>query len=581
MAVRQAASGLVEDADQASIGEALRYIRAADTDSVLAQLAPGLSAGQRDSVASHCRVAHVAVLVFPASMRALFAELRAQGMTVEEPRPSVVVRERLSRRYGVPVGGLEVVIAHVHLPDEGRGPRTVELFVLEVPPGSRLSAIAVRERVLRSEAHVALQVTTADDVVVMGLRALLADSGLVADGGGYNAVEDCTVLYFRGAVADAVRPGGWRRLELRVDGHHSAVLSWHRENGAPDPVAGMLELMTGAWTTQAIAVAARLGLADHLPGPGAGRAPDPVEAVAGRLGVDGDGLARLLRYLAAVGVVAPVGASYELTALGETLRRDAPHGLRPLALLYGGPFYRSFAALDHTVRTGREAFEVVFGAPHFEYFARRPELAALFDDAMAASSLMFEPVAGLVDFSQARVVVDVAGGSGELLSRILASSPGLRGVLVEQEHVLERARRRLTEAGCAERCAFVAGDFTRPLPAGGDVYVLSRVLHDWDDERCAVILRRCARAMEAGARLLLVERLLPDEGRASLAARWDLHMLCNVGGRERTAREYGRLLDAAGFDVLQVDELPLGAALVTARRRGPSSLCASASRRSR
>ncbi|WP_234327119.1 acetylserotonin O-methyltransferase [Streptomyces sp. NRRL WC-3742] len=509
------------------------------------------------------------------------AALRARGLTVEEPRPSVVVRERLSRRYGVPVDALDVVIVHVRLPAGDRGPRMVELFALEVLPGSDLSAIAVRERALRHESHVALQVTTTDDVVVAGLRALVGDSGaLTADGGGYNAHEDCTVLYFRSTGIESAG-GGWHRLELRVDGHHPLVLSRHRDQGAEDPATGLLELMTGAWTTQAIAVAAELGLADHLPVPGAGRVPDPVETVAGRLGVDGEGLARLLRYLAAVGVVAPVGASYELTALGETLRRDARHSLRPLALLYGGLFYRSFAALAHAVRTGHEAFEVVFGQPHFDYFAAHPETAALFDAAMAASSPMFEPITGLVDFSADRVVVDVAGGSGELLSRILRSAPHLRGVLLEREHVLERARERLAEAGCAERCGLVAGDFTQALPAGGDVYVLARVLHDWDDDRCAAILGRCAQAMDGGARLLLVERLLPGHGKASLAARWDLHMLCNVGGRERSAEEYERLLDAAGFDLVQVSGLPLDASLLTARRRGPSPLRAPAPGRAR
>ncbi|MBV9314708.1 MAG: hypothetical protein JO100_13490 [Pseudonocardia sp.] len=158
---------------------------------------------------------------------------------------------------------------------------------------------------------------------------------------------------------------------------------------------------------------------------------------------------------------------------------------------------------------------------------------------MAAGASIFGRLAELADFSAATVIVDVAGGNGELLSRILAASPHLHGVPLERPHVIHAARKLLSQAGVMDRCELITGDFTEGIPGGGDVYPLSRVLHDWDDERCAAILRQCAEAMPEHAELLIVERLPPEDDSPALALAWDVHMLCNVGGRERTAAHYG------------------------------------------
>ncbi|MGW1195756.1 methyltransferase [Streptomyces sp. NPDC002536] len=582
-------TGGLDPADRALVNESLSLVRSADVRGVVRDLLPHLTEGEQASVAAHCDVAHAAVLVFPPSLDGLIAGLRADGFTVGEAVPSVVVRERLSRRYGVPVAALKVAILHVQAPVAGQRPREIELFVLETAPGTKLREIAARERAERNESHLALEVRAPDGVVLAGLRTLLAHhGGPAADGGGYNSVEDCTVLYFLGTAADGrdglpvSGPGRPGRLELRARGHHPAVLAAHRSAEPDEPAKRLLELMTGAWTTQAIAVAAGLGLADQLPGPAtrpargaeAGAAVGSVAELAGRLAVDPAGLGRLLRYLAAVGVVAPVGDSYALTELGALLRKDSRHSLRSLALLYGGPFYQSFGELGHSVRTGQEAFKELFGKGHFDYFAERRDLAELFDSAMAASGAMFEPIPGLFDFSDARVVVDIAGGSGHLIGLLLARAPHLRGVLLERAHVVDAARRHLNDAGYADRCSFVTGDFTRAVPEGGDVYLLSRILHDWDDKQCLTILRRCAESMHDESQLLLVERLLPDTaevasgGAPPLAVAWDLHMMCNVGGQERTAGHYQRLLETAGFELLSVRGLPLDGNLLHARRRG-------------
>lgn len=559
-------------ADLHRIEQAAEFVRRNDTVSALDALLPALTAEERHALGGLLRLAHTALLVFPRRLAGLREELAAHGLRAGEATPSVVVRGRLAQRHGRPAGTLPVGILRAAVPDTPDGRGEIEIFALEVPHGSDLATLAAAERASGHEAHTAFEVVAPTPVVLHGLTALLLDrAGARADSGGHNPHENSTVLYFR---------VGEHRIELYVPGRHPELLAGHlrrstddqarpgdetrRVPGADHPRDRLLHLMTGAWTTQAIAVAAKLGLADRLDAhPGADLA-----LLAELTGSHVDSLGRLLRYLTGLGLVAtdPDG-SYHLTELGGPLRTGAADSFQPLALLYGGPFYRSFGRLAHSVRTGEEAFARVYGEHHFPYFARHPELADLFDRAMAASAPMFAPVAGLVDLSAHRVVVDVAGGNGELLGRLLRAAPHLEGVLLERPHAVEAAEKAFAGAGLADRCRFVAGDFTTGVPAGGDLYVLSRVLHDWDDTRCLEILRRCAEVMAPGTELLVVERLLPPDARLSLAVAWDIHMLCNVGGRERTEDHYRRLLDAAGFDFAACHELPLQAALLRFRRR--------------
>jgi hypothetical protein len=569
MAAPLAAAPLRTDpTDIERIDRAAAFIRGNDTGTVLAGLLPGLTGPERAALAAHTAFTHAAVLVFPPSLAGLREELRARGLAVGPVAPSVVVRGRLARRYGRPAASLEVGILRAPVTAADGSACEIEIFALAVPPGSGLDTVVEGERRDNHEAHLAFEVTAPDPVVLAGLReTLLATGRTTADGGGHNAHEDATVLYFR---ADAAT-GPYSRLELNAPGHHAGVLAAHGRTPS-GPAEQLLTLMTGAWATQALAVAAELRLADHLDT----ARPPATDRLAALTGTHHDSLRRLLRYLAGLGVVtADAEASgvdadgaerYRLTATGRLLRTGGEHSLHALAELYGGPFYRSFGALGHAVRTGREAFAEVFGAHHFPYFAARPELADLFDRAMAASAPMFGPIADLVDFGRAEVVVDVAGGNGELLSRVLRTHSHLEGVLLERPHAVEAARATMAKAGCADRCRLVEGDFTEAVPEGGDVYLLSRVLHDWDDRQCLAILRRLAEAMPPHAELLVVERLLPEDGTPSLAVPWDVHMLCNVGGRERTAAHYERLLAEAGFEPTGRADLPLDGALLTARR---------------
>ncbi|CAM5468482.1 hypothetical protein SSPIM334S_01475 [Streptomyces spiroverticillatus] len=554
--------------DVARLRAAVGFVREQDVATLLPLLLPGLDPDGPElrSVLEHCRFCHAALLVFPADDAALPALLADCGLDASaEPRPSVVVRDRLARRHGLPPAGLDVTIHRPPVPSAEGDRRTVEVFALTVAPGSAAETIAAEERAHQHETHVAFQAVRPDPLVLRGLHAAFLGHGATPDGGGYNHHENGTVLYF---TVPARSPSPYRRIELYAPGDHRDLLAAHlADQQSRQPAETLLRQMTGAWTTQALAVCARLGLADVL------RTDETLDAVelAQKLGADPGSLTSLLRYLTMLGAVAERPDGFRLTGRGTLLREDTPGSMRALALMYGGPFYRSFAELEHTVRTGEVAFDHLHGENHFDHFARDPELADLFDRSMAASSRMFEPLPAHPVFVAAAArtarttVVDVAGGTGELLARVLAAHPSLHGALLERPQTIDAARVLLTKAGHGDRCAFHPGDFA-DVPAGGDVYLLSRVLHDWDDDRCREILRHCADAMPDHADLLVVERILPDDGAPSLATAWDLHMRCNVGGRERRAEHFARLFADAGLVLVDRAPLPLDASVLQVRK---------------
>ncbi|MFJ5264965.1 methyltransferase [Streptomyces sp. NPDC088387] len=552
--------------DEARLRATADFVREQDTTTLFPLLLPCLDSSELQALVDRCRFAHAALLVFPPDPEALHTALTDSGLDAyASAQPSVVVRDRLALRHGLAATALDVRILRPGVQGLDGVRRVVEVFVLTVPPGSELSPVAAHERDRQHEAHVAFEVECPDPLVLRGLCAVFARHGAEPDGGGYNPHEDGTVFYF---TAPPGSKAGYQRVELYVHGDHQDVLTTHlAAQRARQPAESVLRQLTGAWTTQALAAFAALRVPDAMD-TGTGTA---VETLARTVGAETDNLATLLRYLKMLEVVAEDGSGYRLTERGTLLRADVPGSMRPLALMYGGPFYESFAGLGHTVRTGEVAFDRLFGENHFDHFAKDPELAELFDQSMAASTRMFAPLPAHPVITAASrapepgVIVDIAGGTGELLGRVLTANPRLRGVLLERPHVIEAARRSLDTAGCGDRCTYWTGDFA-DVPPGGDVYILSRVLHDWDDDRCREILRHCAAAMPAHADLLIVERVLPTDGSHSLATAWDLHMMCNVGGRERTTAHYAQLLGDAGLTLAGRSPLPLDGSVLHARK---------------
>jgi SAM-dependent methyltransferase len=331
--------------------------------------------------------------------------------------------------------------------------------------------------------------------------------------------------------------------------------------GASPPPATLLQMMTGYWISQALHVAAKLGIADLL-----ADGPVDCEDLAAATDTHAPSLQRVLRALASVGVFTEVSpGSFALTPLAELLRTETPGSMRALAIMYAEEQYRAWGELLHSVRTGEMAFDHQFGMGYFEYLAQHPEADRVFNEAMTGwTHQLVGAVMDTYDFSPFKTIVDVGAGYGALLTAILRSNPGTRGVLFEQPHVVASAEEQLVAAGVADRCTFVGGDFFAAVPTGGDAYVLSQILHDWDDERCVAILGQCRRVMPDHGKLLVVELVLP-EGDEPFLGKWlDLHMLVLLGSRERTAAEYDTLFRAAGFKLARVVPTPPGPSVVEA-----------------
>lgn len=301
----------------------------------------------------------------------------------------------------------------------------------------------------------------------------------------------------------------------------------------------MQRLIMGYRQTQAVHVAAELGLSDLLAGE-----PVAVADLAAATDCDPRSLHRLVRALVSMGVYRELpDGRYTSTPLGDQLRSDAAGNARAQAVVVGRPYmWQPWSALLHNVRTGQNAFAAVHGRDPWEYRADHPDESTIFDAAMASiSGRAAAAILEAYDFGRFATVVDVGGGSGALLAAILARHPTLRGVLFDQPHVVAGA----DLAGVEDRCDIVGGDMFSEVPAGGDAYVMKAILHDWEDPRAHAILRACRRVVPSSGYLVVVERLLDSADQR--VAFSDLNMMVGPGGLERTAGEYAELLDAAGF----------------------------------
>jgi hypothetical protein len=313
----------------------------------------------------------------------------------------------------------------------------------------------------------------------------------------------------------------------------------------------LLAILASSWLAQALYAVVRLGIADLL-----ADGPRPAGELSAACGADPAALTRVLRALSLHGLLAqPEPGVFALTPASQLLRADVPGSVRLNALLQGEEIFRSFAEIMHTMRTGEPAFAAVYGVPFYDYLGTHPDAADTFHQSMGGQPV---PTAlSTCDFDGAGVVVDVGGGDGHLLIDVLTRHPDARGVLVETPDAVRLARAEIDRAGLTERVEYVPGSFFEPLPGGGDVYVLARVLHNWADERAVAILRRVRDALPEAGRLVVLEDLLPEAGAGepagltgpgrAAAAMIDLLMLVTLEGRDRTEPEYRALLTAAGF----------------------------------
>ena len=315
------------------------------------------------------------------------------------------------------------------------------------------------------------------------------------------------------------------------------------------PSALLGPMMTGFWVSQSIYVAAKLGLADRI-----AKSPQTAEQLAAATATQPAALYRLLRALASVGIFREDEQHrFAMTAVAEPLQSDVPGSQRALAIMLGEEHFGSWKEMLYSIRTGKSAFEKVYGLPVFDWLSKHEEQAALFDQAMVGvhgreTAAMVEAY----DFSTIRVLADVGGGNGSLLRGVLPRHPKLRGMLCDLAGVVERAKPLIAATGWPIASQIKVTNFFAEVPSGADAYLMRHIIHDWDDEKSLTILRNVRRAMPADGRLLLVESVIPPGNDPSFAKLLDLNMLVIPGGKERSESEFRQLYEAAGFRLKQI-----------------------------
>jgi hypothetical protein len=317
------------------------------------------------------------------------------------------------------------------------------------------------------------------------------------------------------------------------------------------PQLVLQQLIQGFQVTQCIYVAAKLGISDLLKD-----GPRTSEELAQATGMQAPSLYRVLRLLTAVGLLTEGEAhSFVLTPLGTYLQTGVPGSMRETVLFYCDKPWQVWGDLLHSVEMGETGYQHLFGVSLFDYNQQHPEHATLFNHMMTEWTASVAPtVAAAYDFSATQTLVDVGGGHGQMLASILQAHPTLHGMLFDLPHVVKGALPLLEAAGVAGRCELVGGDAFTAVPADHETYLLSRVIHDWDDERALALLTRCHQAMKPRGKVLLVERvILTGTTPQVLVLESDVQMLVVApGGKERTDAEYRALLNAAGFELTRL-----------------------------
>jgi len=315
-------------------------------------------------------------------------------------------------------------------------------------------------------------------------------------------------------------------------------------------------------TSRTVYAAAKLGLADHL-----ASSPKSATELACEMHVHARSLHRLMRTLASLGVLTEQPEQrFALTALGEALKTGAPGSARSAVIFSGNPSGQSgWDNLVYAVQTGKTGFEKAHGMAFFDYLAQHHDEASLFSEMMVGMHSEEPPaVSAAYDFSAFKTIVDVGGASGNVLATILADHAGPRGILFDRPHVLRDAPALLKAKGVSDRVTIEPGDFFLRVPTGADAYILSHIIHDWDEDRCLAILGHIRKAIEPTGRLLIIEMVLAAGDAPHPGKMLDMAMLVQTGGEERSEAEYAILLAKAGFRLTRAVSTSSAATVVEA-----------------
>ncbi len=329
----------------------------------------------------------------------------------------------------------------------------------------------------------------------------------------------------------------------------------------PPPVQ-MVQLLAGFQVSQALYVAAKIGVADHLID-----GPVPIERLAAELDADPLALSRLLRTLSSLGVFSETEpGTFGLTPLGATLVSDGEASMRDLALMWMETHYAPFASLLATVRSGECAATQHYGQPFFSWLAAQPEQIDRFSRAMAnlTDGIKTGAIASY-DFRDAGTIVDVGAADGALLAEVLASAPETTGIAFDLPHVVAEATAKMKSFGFGDRLTSEAGDFFEAVPGGADTYLLSMVLHDWSDAEATRLLANIRAAASPGAHVLAFELVMPTGDQPHMSKMIDLTMLGMLNGRERTDSEMRTLFEGAGFTYQGAVPTPTPISIIEAR----------------
>eukprot|EP01113_Clastostelium_recurvatum_P051360 TRINITY_DN9966_c0_g1_i2.p1 TRINITY_DN9966_c0_g1~~TRINITY_DN9966_c0_g1_i2.p1 ORF type:complete len:345 (+),score=70.08 TRINITY_DN9966_c0_g1_i2:80-1114(+) len=332
----------------------------------------------------------------------------------------------------------------------------------------------------------------------------------------------------------------------------------------------VVQMMTGYWASRAIYAAAKLSLADLVEAGGSQGVH--YESLAKDSKSHPSSIYRLMRALASVNVFKEEKEGYfSQTDLSAHLATSHPQSLRHAALMYGEETHTAWTELPTVLQTGQSSWKQVFGKDHFEFYEATPASYHTFNKAMGELGRTMYSDQGIVkriDLPQegSPVVIDVGGGYGSLLASVLDANPAAKGVLYDLGTVVENAR-GVHGDKYGDRLTIESGNFFKQVPAGGDVYMMKRILHDWNDDQCIEILLNCAAVMGPSSRLLILETVIP-QGNEPYFGKWlDLHMMVITGGQERTAEQFSRLFERAGLYLVGVTETETPIRIVEARKK--------------